>query len=335
MTEPIALAIVDSSQAGEARRKAIALSRRLGFSEVEQGKVGLVVTEVANNLANHAVEGQLLLCALEQQGQAGLQILALDRGPGIRDIGLCLQDGFSTAGTPGNGLGAMQRLSDLFEIYSLPEQGTAILCQIWVGSTLPRSSAGLELGAVCLPKSGEEISGDSWSICALDQHRYLILVADGLGHGTLAAHASLEAVRVFQEQSHCPPADILATAHQALRSTRGAAIAIAAIDIDQQTVVYAGIGNIAGCLCTAEQSTSMVSHNGTIGHELRKIQAFNYSWSSDKLLIMHSDGLRTQWRLDHYPGLCNQHPSLIAGVLYRDFNRGRDDVTVLVAREVN
>jgi anti-sigma regulatory factor (Ser/Thr protein kinase) len=334
MAEPIALAIVDSSQTGEARRKAIALSSRLGFSEVEQGKVGLVVTEAANNLANHAHDGQLLLCPLEHQGTAGLQMLALDRGPGIQDIGLCLQDGFSTAGTPGNGLGAMQRLSDVFEIYSQPEQGTAILCQLWVGSQVARSVGHLEIGAVCLPKSGEEVSGDAWASRCLDD-RHLILVADGLGHGSLAAQAALEAVRIFQEHSHCSPADILTMAHAALRSTRGAAIAIAEINWQQRTVVYAGIGNIASCLCSDVQSTSMVSHNGTIGHELRKIQPFNYSWSSDNLLIMHSDGLRTQWRLDRYPGLSHQHPSLIAGVLYRDFNRGRDDVTVLVAREVN
>ncbi|MGI0484051.1 SpoIIE family protein phosphatase [Pantanalinema rosaneae CENA516] len=334
MTEPIALEIGDSSQTGDARRKAIALSHRLGFNEVEQGKVGLVVTEVANNLANHAHDGQLLLCPLEQQGILGLQLLALDRGPGIQDIGLCLQDGFSTAGTPGNGLGAMQRLSDRFEIYSVPDQGTAILCQLWAGSQIPRSPGRLEIGAVCLPKSGEEIAGDVWTSCSLGD-RDLILVADGLGHGSLAAQASLEAVRIFHEQAHCHPVDILKTAHAALRTTRGAAIAIAAVDLPQQTVTYAGIGNIAGCLCMAEQSTSMVSHNGTIGHELRKIQAFHYSWSSGNLLIMHSDGLRTQWRLDRYPGLCHKHPSLIAGVLYRDFNRGRDDVTVLVAREVN
>ena len=75
----------------------------------------------------------------------------------------------------------------------------------------------------------------------------------------------------------------------------------------------------------------MVSYNGTVGHEVRKIREFTYLWPKGGLLVMHSDGLGTQWRLDRYPGLIARHPSLIAGVLYRDFNRGRDDVTVLVA----
>ena len=47
---------------------------------------------------------------------------------------------------------------------------------------------------------------------------------------------------------------------------------------------------------------------------------------------MHSDGLTTHWTLERLPGLAARHPSLIAGVLYRDFKRGRDDVTVVVAR---
>lgn len=63
---------------------------------------------------------------------------------------------------------------------------------------------------------------------------------------------------------------------------------------------------------------------------MRRRQAFTYPWSPDAVVVLHSDGLRTRWRLDAYPGLARRHPSLIAGVLYRDFARRRDDVTVLV-----
>jgi hypothetical protein len=77
----------------------------------------------------------------------------------------------------------------------------------------------------------------------------------------------------------------------------------------------------------------MVSHSGIVGHEARKIQEFVYPWSQDTVLVMHSDGLATHWNLDQYPGLASRRPSLIAGVLYRDFTRGRDDVTVVVAKK--
>lgn len=331
MHHSIALPIDEPSQTGDARRKATSFANRLGFSEMDQGKISIIVTEIANNLVNHARSGQLVIQAFNQNGIVGLELLALDQGPGISNIGECLRDGFSTIGTSGNGLGAIQRLSHHFEIYSDLETGTALLSQLWV-SPQPRSRSALEIGSVCLPKVGEEVSGDAWASQSLDD-RQLLMVADGLGHGPQAAAASLEAVRIFQENGQRHPSEILTTAHAALHSTRGAAVAIAEINLQTETVCYAGVGNISGSLISSDRSNSMVSHNGTVGHELRKVQAFNYSWMRGGLIIMHSDGLRTQWRLDRYPGLVIKHPSLIAGVLYRDFNRGRDDVTVLVARE--
>jgi serine phosphatase RsbU (regulator of sigma subunit) len=194
------------------------------------------------------------------------------------------------------------------------------------------SNHNLEIGAICLPMTGEEVSGDAW---ATDQQpgRSLLLVADGLGHGPLAAQASLEAVRIFRENARKSPAEIIEAAHSVLRSTRGAALAIAEVNFERQTVRFAGVGNISGSVFSPAGSYSMVSHNGTVGHEVRKIQEFVYQWPQGGLLVMHSDGLSTQWRLDRYPGLITRHPTLISGVLYRDFYRGRDDVTVLVARE--
>jgi len=333
MTEPVALPILESSQAGEARRIAIALASRLGFNETERGKVGIVVTEVANNLVRHAVDGKLLLQPLTRNKIEGIEILALDKGPGMSNISECLRDGFSTAGTPGTGLGAISRLSAFFDIYSVANVGTACLAQLWA-SPLPTSlpDSNLESGVVCLPKTGEEISGDAWAIDQ-DSGRSLVLVADGLGHGPQAALASREAVRIFRSNLGRSPKEIVEAAHAALRSTRGAALAIAEVDVERLTVRFAGVGNISGTIFSPEKSNSMVSYNGTVGHEVRKIQEFVYQWPKGGLLVMHSDGLATQWRLDRYPGLVAKHPSLIAGVLYRDFNRGRDDVTVLVARE--
>lgn len=333
MNHSIALPILESSQAGEARRRAVAFASRLGFNETERGKVALVVTEVANNLVRHAQDGVLLLQALEQNGIAGVEILALDKGPGINNLNECLRDGFSTRGTPGNGLGAIDRLSTLFDIHSVPSVGTAILSRCWA-SPLPqdRPQDPLNLGAVCLPKTGEEVSGDTWAIAQSDRV-HLLLVADGLGHGPLAAQASLAAVRVFRENAHQSPRVIMEAAHAALRSTRGAAVAIAAIDLERQILHFAGVGNIAGTIINPAGNSNLVSHNGTVGHEVRKIQEFTYPWPRGGLLVMHSDGLKSQWRLERYPGLLAKHPSLSAGVLYRDFNRGRDDVTVVVARE--
>ncbi|NES96271.1 MAG: SpoIIE family protein phosphatase [Desertifilum sp. SIO1I2] len=343
MTNPWAIALTDPTQVGEARRRATSLARQLGFNEEDSGKVAIAVTEAANNLLRHATSGQLLLHPKENHGIAGIEMLALDRGPGMIDVEECLRDGFSTTNTSGNGLGAIQRLSHYFEVYSVPQQGTAIVCQFWASPPPPdrdsrrdRFANRLEVGVICLPKPGETLSGDSWSYCPLSDsygNRHLLLVADGLGHGPQAAQASLAAVNALWEYAERTPLEIMQSAHGALRSTRGAAVAIAEIRPESQQLIYTGVGNIASCIFNQERSSSMISHHGTLGHEVRKVQEFTYPWSESSLLIMHSDGLGTQWRLESYPGLKYRHPSLIAGVLYRDFCRGRDDVTVLVARE--
>lgn len=333
MGESIAIAVIESSQTGEARRAALALADRLNFGETERGRIGIVVTEVANNLIRHARGGILLLRAIEQTKTIGIEILSLDKGPGMADVEACLQDGFSTAGTSGNGLGAIHRLSDFLDLYSIKGQGTALLSRIWADSASHSPETNLEIGVVCLPKQGEEVSGDSWAL-QTEEHHSLLLVADGLGHGPAAACAATEAIKMFHDHAHRSPQGIIEMTHSALRSTRGAALAIADINFDQSFVRFAGVGNIAATILSATNHHNLVSYNGIVGHELRKIQEFTYPWYSNGLLIMHSDGLGTQWRLDRYPGLSQKHPSLIAGVLYRDFNRGRDDVTVLVAKGI-
>lgn len=333
MRESIAITIREQSQTGEARRAALALADRLGFQETERGKIGIVVTEVANNLVQHAHGGVVLLRAIEQRATIGIEILSLDQGPGMVDVEACLQDGFSTAGTLGHGLGAIRRLSDFSEIYSIPGKGTALLAHIWLNPTAYTPEMTLDIGVVCLPKVGEVVSGDAWA-SQVEPFRSRLLVADGLGHGPAAASASSEAVRIFQDYPQRSPQGMVEAAHGALRSTRGAALAIAEINFEQQSVRFAGIGNIAARILTPATHHSLVSHNGTVGHEVRKIQEFSYPWYPHGIFIMHSDGLGTQWRLERYPDLSQKHPSLIAGVLYRDFTRERDDVTVLVAKGV-
>jgi hypothetical protein len=137
---------------------------------------------------------------------------------------------------------------------------------------------------------------------------------------------------VFLEHADEHPGATLQLGHDALRSTRGAAAAIVAIDAERGIVTYGGVGNIAGCVLTGGSRRSMVSHNGTLGHQIRTVGEFTYPWSHEAMLVLHSDGLVSHWSLDAYPGLAARDPSLIAGILYRDFTRGRDDVTVVVAK---
>ncbi len=62
------------------------------------------------------------------------------------------------------------------------------------------------------------------------------------------------------------------------------------------------------------------------------VQERAYPKSNEDIVILHSDGLQSQWNLSKYPGILRRSPSLIAAVIYRDFTRGRDDVTVVVVK---
>ncbi len=331
-TNQFAIPVTDASQGGEVRRSVTELARTIGFDKTETGKVAIVVNEIMGNLVKHSTQGELLFSSRAYGDISGIEILALDRGPGITDVAKCLRNGYSTTSSPGTGLGAVARLSGLFDIHSVPEVGTA-LCAHLFSRPLPRKPTPhrLVIGAVCLPHPGEELCGDAWAEEARPG-RSLVMITDGLGHGPAASDASREAVRIFQEHSNLAPAAILEKAHLALHSTRGAAIGIAELDQGNSLVRYVGVGNIAGVILSPEGSRNMVSHNGIVGHRIRKIQEFTYPFHKEALLVMHSDGLASRWSLDRYPGLASRHPSLIAGVLYRDYSRGRDDVTVVAAR---
>jgi serine phosphatase RsbU (regulator of sigma subunit) len=178
--------------------------------------------------------------------------------------------------------------------------------------------------------AGEPVCGDAWA-AQLGPHQASLLVADGLGHGVLASEAAAAASAVFMGAPARPPAELVSTMHDALRSTRGAAVAVVNIDIDERLARFSGLGNISGTIVTPDyKRVTLVSHNGTAGHIARRVQEFSYPLLRGAVVVLHSDGLTAHWNPADYPGLWGRDPALIAAVLYRDFNRRRDDSTVAV-----
>jgi hypothetical protein len=160
------------------------------------------------------------------------------------------------------------------------------------------------------------------------------MVADGLGHGPLAADAAEAGAAAFEADPFASLTEILQSSDRRMRGTRGAAMAAARFAAASGLVKYAGVGNIAGHLRGGGEKSGrgLVSHNGTLGVQVRKIQEFEYECPPRGVLVMHSDGLQGRWSFDPYPGLIQRHPAVIAAILYRDFARGPDDLTVVVAR---
>lgn len=320
--------VTESSGIAAVRRAGNTLAGTLGFNETAAGKAALVITEAATNVLKHAGSGDVLLRPLERDGTHGMEILAIDNGPGFASLDLAMRDGMSTAGSYGVGLGAMQRVADEFDLYTDRNHGTVLRMAVWAAAA---PSTPWTVGAVCLPLPSELACGDAWAAAGRDAE-LLLMVADGLGHGPEAALASQAAVALADARASFAPEALLQRAHAALRGTRGAALAVACLNLAEGTLRFAGIGNISVSLHAASTSRHLVSHNGIVGSNMRKVQEFQMDFGDDDILIMHSDGLATRWDLERYPGLLRHHPSLIAAVLYRDHARHRDDVSVVVAQ---
>ena len=326
------LTIDEASQVPAARRAARRLAESLGFDAAGAGNVALVVTEIGTHILKHGGGGQILLLTVRQDGVDGIEIVGLDRGRGIADVGRSLRDGYSTAGTPGTGLGAIRRLSSVFDMYTAPGQGTAVLARLWPRRPA-RERRGLVVGAVAAAHAGEAVSGDAW---AMEQTagRTVLLLVDGLGHGVAAAEAAGEAVRLFRAHAGDTPRAIVQALHDGMRGTRGAAVAVTEICPELGLVRFCGVGNISAVILAPDGRRNLVSHNGTAGLAVRKTDEFSYPWPEHGVLVEHTDGLGTHWDVARYPSLLGCSPSLIAAVLFRDWSRGRDDVTVLAAREM-
>jgi anti-sigma regulatory factor (Ser/Thr protein kinase) len=318
------LRVTETSASGTVRRRAAELAERVGFAEGPVGEISIVATELATNLVKYARDGVVVLRALRSDHCAGLAVVAVDHGPGIRDMTPLFADGESTSGTLGIGLGAVRRLADSYDAHSVPGQGTVVSATFWQDQPAAEPAAGL-----ARPLDGEEECGDAYATRRTGRG-LLMMVSDGLGHGSLAARASTECVRVFRDSELESPAALLKLMHQRISATRGAATAIAHLDVAAHRLTYAGVGNIAGRVVNGRTKRGLVSMPGIVGHKLRPVQDMTYEVEPEAWVVMHSDGLTDKWDLDRYPGLPGCSPLVVATTLLRDAAVRRDDASVLV-----
>jgi anti-sigma regulatory factor (Ser/Thr protein kinase) len=320
----------EPSAVGTARRGAEGLAGRLGLVADRVAEVGLAVTEIATNVQRHGGGGSLLLRAIRHASTATLEVVAMDAGPGMVDVTASRRDGHSSAGTLGVGMGAVDRLADSVEISSLPERGTVVIAR-FQGD---RSRAAIQESAAGITRAiaGETVCGDSYAV-RQEGDRTLMMVADGSGHGPLAAAASREAVRVFGAGvGVSSPEPALRAVHRALAGTRGAAVAVAELDPSAGMVRFAGIGNIAGAVVTGDVKQSMVSIGGVAGFRQPTIRLFTYALEPGSLVVMHSDGVTPRWSASDLAPVLGRSALLIAATVLRDSAVRPDDACVAVVR---
>lgn len=327
LTQTAILPMQDASQIPVVRRVAAGYATAAQMDPQRVGALNVVLAELSNNLLQHAGGGSLYIGYLARLG--ALDIAAVDHGRGMVSVERCLEDGYSTASTPGLGLGAVRRFAMSFGAYSIPDRTTVIAAR------MAETKAGPDFSVVSTAMEGETLSGDSWTV---SDDGASFLVVDGLGHGMFAADAAKAAVEIFHTYPQMEPVAVLEKMHAGMRATRGAAAAIVTVRPESRRLDFAGLGNISCAVMTALETTaemqmqSLVSHNGTLGHQMRRTQQFSYSYGRGDLLIMQSDGLSTQLKKGFPSSLFQQPPTVIAPLVYAEQLRGRDDATILVNR---
>lgn len=319
----------DASRVGQARRHAAQLAADCGFDEVEGGRLALVVTELGTNLVRHARNGRLLLSACPARRE--VEVLAIDEGPGIPDIHRSMDDGFSTGGTPGTGLGAVRRLSQHFDLHSSVPQGTVVLARVRSAAAPAPAPGAVCSGAVSLAAPGERVCGDAWAF-AIQGQQAAMIVADGLGHGPDAAEAAQAAIDAFAEDPLAEPRQLLQRTHGRLRGTRGAAVMVLVADAGTDTIRSAGAGNVVARVVSGVSDRTILSQHGTAGVTIRTPEEARTAWPAHALLVVCSDGIETRWKPEILAPVLGRDPTIAAAVLARDHCRGRDDATVAVLR---
>ena len=322
------LPVEDSSAPGRVRRCAIQYAQRIGFTEHRTGEVAIAATELATNLQHHAHRGVMLVRVRRDFDEPGLQVVAIDSGPGISDFTKIAADGESPRGTLGIGLGAVMRMATSFGVHSVPRRGTVINALFYAGRgpSSPSPVAGFTR-----PIAGETTCGDAWGYYETGGRLYIVL-ADGLGHGELAAVAAREAVKTFvSARAEADLSQSLQRMDSALQHTRGAAVGTVCVDRTANTITFAGVGNVAAWVDNGERRRALASTPGIVGAKVKKVHPVQLALDRNCRIVMHSDGLSSKWDLSEYPGLRTKELPLIAATLLRDAGIRHDDASVVVA----
>jgi anti-sigma regulatory factor (Ser/Thr protein kinase) len=332
VTEDVAwVRVMEATAVGAARRAAGQLADRLEFGTVRVAEVELAVTEIASNLHKHAQDGAVVVRSVRGVADRAVEIVAIDRGPGMTDPARSLRDGESTAGSLGIGLGAIVRLADAHQLTSRVGRGTVLTARFHPDRGPLAEIADNRPVGLTRPINGEQVCGDAYAFRRAPG-RLTMLLCDGSGHGPLAASAAQTAVRVFCGQSFTTPDQAVRALHEAMRGGRGGAVAVADLDLAGGSVAFAGLGNVSAVVVADGQKRPMVSLPGIAGYQSRTIRSFDYPLPAGATVIMHSDGLSERWTVGGADGVHLTDNALVnAAILLGVAGTRTDDASVAVA----
>lgn len=304
-----------------------------GFTGRRLAEIDIVVAEIVTNLVKHAGGGQVCVALVEEEGIQGIEIISIDNGPGMSDVSRMISDGVSTKNTLGHGLGAIKRLSDVFQVYSLKEWGTVLLARLFdEGYSSYKKKSKLELRSFLLPKPGETACGDGYYHRSSEGSLQFFL-GDGLGHGPDAEKAVLQAGEAFLQCEESDPTEIIRIMNTAVKKTRGLVGTVVVLDKKKMVWQICGVGNIASKIFTNTSSRNYIAYNGIIGLNVpRTLNVQEMPYEKGQYLMMCSDGIRSRWDTAKYANFNRYDLSILAAAIFKDYGRLTDDMSVVACK---
>lgn len=329
----VAFEAYDRSYFAILKKEIRALAVSAGFSESKVGEIDIVVAELVSNLVKHAGGGRLYVKLVEDGDLQGIEIISIDNGVGMTDVTRMVADGVSTKNSLGHGLGAMRRLSEVFQVYSHKDWGTVILIRMFE-EPLPhfRKPAMVDIKSVITPKQGETACGDGFY--SVVTNRYIkLLLGDGLGHGIDAETAVKQAGEAFTFCIENEPQQIIRYINTNVKRTRGLVASVAVFDIEEKKWKICGVGNITTRIVQSNGMKNYTAYNGIIGLNVpNTLNAVELAYEKNQYILMCSDGLKTKWDLLKYPAILRYDLSVLCSSLIKDHSRNTDDISAMACK---
>jgi len=323
------LSVPDRSYFAIIKKEIHQLAVEAQFTPQKVAEVDIIVAELVSNIIKHGRDGYLLVKPIDGY----MEIIAVDEGPGMTDISRMMQDGVSTKNTLGQGLGAIKRLSQVFQVYSAKGWGTIVLSRVFKEDPPAFAKpAKYEMAGLLVPKPGETSCGDCWW-AKTSQDRIKVFLGDGLGHGDEAQKAVYEAIGVLQHSVEKSAFDALREVHRGVRKTRGLVGSLAMLNIKEKKWNVCGIGNINTRIITLPDARNYMAYNGILGLNIPTTMKDQETVAErGQILIMCSDGIKTKWDLVKYPNILKYDLSIILAAIFKDNARRTDDMGLVAVK---
>lgn len=324
-----------------------------GASPIDTSLVKTILHELGTNIVKYAKRGSVSIERIHSRDEITLEIIATDRGPGIPNVDLALQDKFSTGGTLGLGLPGVRRMSDNFEILSSKENGTIVKVQKQIQTknkiikpllqkkqdSIKRFSISqalqtddLDIATFVRPSPGEIYCGDKAFVVSLPKGA-LLCITDVSGHGNNASELANEIEGYLSENATEDLERLVTDVHLEFKGSRGAAMGFVYIDYDSWSISYCGVGN-TGASLISKTIWRPISKEGIIGLRLPNLNIQKENLSRGDIFFMWTDGLPELASRNLVSKSKSSSSIRIASDVVQTLGRPTDDAGCLILRRL-